>query len=152
MIIYDLTCSHGHRFEGWFRDSEDFDIQCARHLVSCPQCGIGEVRRIPSAVAIGTHASKAARNPNASPTGQRETFVMRNGSELLAAYRQLVMLMRENSEDVGDAFVDEARRIHYCEAPERAIRGNATPVECAELEEEGIAIIRLPVINEHDLD
>ena len=152
MIIYDLTCAHGHRFEGWFRNSEDFDIQCANHLVSCPQCGISDVRRIPSAVAIGTSGGSAAPHQGKSPVEQRETFVMRNGSELLATYRQLVSMMRENSEDVGDAFVDEARRIHYCEAPERAIRGNATPDECAELEEEGIAIIRLPIIKEQDLD
>ena len=152
MIIYDLTCAHGHRFEGWFRDSEDFDIQCANHLVSCPQCGISDVRRIPSAVAIGTSGGSAAPHQRKSPVEQRETFVMGNGSELLATYRQLVSMMRENSEDVGDAFVDEARRIHYCEAPERAIRGNATPDECAELEEEGIAIIRLPIIKEQDLD
>jgi hypothetical protein len=152
MIIYDLTCAHGHRFEGWFRDRGDFDIQCARNLVSCPQCGISDVRRIPSAVAIGTSGGGTAPHQGKSPVEQRETFVMRSGSELLATYRQLVSMMRENSEDVGDDFVDEARRIHYCEAPERAIRGNATPGECAELEEEGIAIIRLPIIKEQDLD
>jgi hypothetical protein len=152
MIIYDLTCTHGHRFEGWFRDSEEFDTQCERHLVSCPQCGVSDVRRIPSAVAIGTHGGGAAQHQEKSPVEQRETFVMRNGSELLAAYRQLVLMMRENSEDVGDAFVDEARRIHYCEAPERAIRGNATLGECAELEEEGITVVRLPILKGEDLD
>jgi hypothetical protein len=152
MIIYDLTCAHGHRFEGWFRDSEEFDTQCARQLVSCPQCGGSDVRRIPSAVAIGTHGGGAARHREKSPVEQRETFVMRNGSELLAAYRQLVLIMRQNSEDVGDAFVDEARRIHYCEAPERAIRGNATPGECADLEEEGITVVRLPILKGEELD
>lgn len=152
MIIYDLTCTHGHRFEGWFRDAGDFDVQCTRHLVSCPQCGISDVRRIPSAVAIGTPDGGAGRHRKAALGEQRQTFVMRNGSQLLAAYRQLVSMMRENSEDVGDAFVDEARRIHYREAPERAIRGHATPGECAELEEEGIAIIRLPIIKDEDLD
>lgn len=83
---------------------------------------------------------------------QRETFVMRSGSELLAAYRQLVSMMQANSEDVGDAFVEEARRIHYCDAPERSIRGNATTDECAELEEEGITVLRLPIIKGENLD
>jgi hypothetical protein len=152
MIIYDLTYRHGHRFEGWFRDAADFDAQCGRELVSCPQCGNQDVRRIPSAVAIGTHGGGAEPRQSTSPNAQRETFAMHNGSELLAAYRQLVSMMREHSEDVGDAFVEEARRIHYCEAPERAIRGNATPDECAELEEEGISIVRLPIIKGEDLD
>lgn len=152
MIIYDLTCKHGHRFEGWFRDAEDFEAQCGREFVSCPQCGSLDVRRIPSAVAISRHGGETGPRQAKSHREQRETFVMRSGSELLAAYRQLVSMMRENSEDVGDAFVEEARRIHYCEAPERAIRGNATPGECAELEEEGISILRLPVIKEEDLD
>jgi hypothetical protein len=152
MIIYDLTCKHGHRFEGWFRDAEDFDAQCERSLLACPQCGNLDVRRIPSAVAIGKHCSDTESRQAIPQAEKPETFVMRSGSELLAAYRQLVSMMRENSEDVGDDFVNEARRIHYCESPERAIRGNATPGECSELEEEGIAILRLPIIKGEDLD
>ena len=152
MIIYDLTCGNGHCFEGWFRDAADFDAQRGRELVSCPQCGSMDVRRIPSAVAIGTHRGGTEPGQAMPHDSQRETFVMRSGSELLAAYRQLVSMMQANSEDVGDAFVEEARRIHYCDAPERSIRGNATPDECAELEEEGITVLRLPIIKGENLD
>lgn len=153
MIIYDLSCSNGHRFEGWFRDAADFESQAARALINCPQCDTSEVRRVPSAVAI----SAGRRGGDDEPTpgneaGASESYALRSGGELLAAYRHFVKLLRANSEDVGDAFAEEARKIHYQETPERAIRGNATAEECSALEEEGIAVIRLPVIKGDDFN
>jgi hypothetical protein len=49
------------------------------------------------------------------------------------------------TEDVGRDFAEEARKIHYQEAPERSIRGHATVDETAELREEGIEVVSLPV-------
>jgi hypothetical protein len=49
------------------------------------------------------------------------------------------------SEDVGKQFPEEARRIHYKEAPARAIRGQATQEEHDELVDEGIPVARLPL-------
>ncbi|PKP89585.1 MAG: DUF1178 domain-containing protein, partial [Alphaproteobacteria bacterium HGW-Alphaproteobacteria-15] len=39
MIVFDLSCADGHRFEGWFGSSTDFEEQCARGLLTCPACG-----------------------------------------------------------------------------------------------------------------
>ncbi len=49
------------------------------------------------------------------------------------------------TEDVGERFAEEARRIHYGEAAERGIRGQATIEQTEELLDEGIAVMPLPV-------
>lgn len=148
MIIYDLCCDSQHRFEGWFRSAEDFDFQLERLLISCPQCESGTVRRVPSAVAISPPREK----PNASsPAASQVAAAMPAGSQATALYRQLVNAMMAVSEDVGTAFAEEARRIHYNEAPERPIRGQTTDEEYESLQEEGIGIIRLPTLKKEDL-
>ena len=50
-----------------------------------------------------------------------------------------------NTEDVGEQFAEEARKIHYGEADERNIRGQASAEETAELLEEGISVMPLVV-------
>jgi len=74
------------------------------------------------------------------------------GTQVAAIYRQLVQAIISNSEDVGTSFADEARKIHYNEAPERSIRGEATPDECEALRDEGIDILHLPALKEEDLN
>ena len=64
------------------------------------------------------------------------------------ATEQAVSLLKalvEGSEDVGRRFAEEARRIHFQEAPARRIRGLTTPEEAEELLDEGIAILPLPI-------
>ena len=53
--------------------------------------------------------------------------------------------VREKTEHVGDRFAEEARRIHYNEAPARSIRGVTTPEAARALVEEGIDVMPLPV-------
>jgi hypothetical protein len=74
------------------------------------------------------------------------------GTQVMALYRQLAQAMAASCEDVGTSFAEEARKIHYNEAPERAIRGEATEDECEELRDEGIPILRMPAIKEEDLN
>lgn len=149
MIIYDLSCDNDHRFEGWFRSAEDFDDQLARRLVACPQCDSQQVRRVPSAVAIGGHAPAAVVEVGGGlPSSSASTALMPGGTQVMALYRQLVQAIVNNSEDVGTAFVEEARKIHYNEAPERPIRGQATTEECEALRDEGINVLNLPVFKE----
>lgn len=136
MIIFDLACQQEHLFEGWFRSQQDYDGQLARALVACPHCGSTQVRRVPSAI----HLSKPASNR--SP-GSDATSAATQAS-VLAAYRQLMTAMFANSEDVGSRFASEARKIHYHEAPERSIRGEASADDCESLREEGIEILQLP--------
>jgi len=152
MIIYDLCCENGHRFEGWFQSATDFESQQERLLVCCPQCDIHVVKRVPSAVAIGSHATEENQPESSKAKNRASTAMMPAGTQVMAMYRQLVQAMVNNCEDVGGSFVEEARKIHYNEAPERPIRGNATDEECDALSEEGIAILRLPSIKEEDLN
>ena len=147
MIIYDLRCANEHHFEGWFQSAADFDAQQSSHLLSCPQCDSHEVKRVPSAVAIGSHATPVEA-PVALPQGGGGNALMAAGGEIMAAYRQLVRTIIANTEDVGDLFAEEARKIHYEEVPERAIRGNATRDDLAALADEGIAVIGLPKLRE----
>ena len=50
-----------------------------------------------------------------------------------------------NTDDVGEQFAEEARRIHYGEVEERAIRGQATREDAMALQEEGIDVMSLPI-------
>ena len=63
-------------------------------------------------------------------------------AEFLAALRQVMA----TTEDVGPGFADEARRMHYGEAPARSIRGQASVRDALEMREEGIEIMALPIL------
>lgn len=152
MIIYDLSCNNNHRFEGWFQSATDFESQLAGHLVCCPQCDSADVRRIPSAVAIGSHRTEVATSAGSRVSAGLGNAMMPAGTQVMALYRQLAQAMAASCEDVGTSFAEEARKIHYNEAPERAIRGEATEDECEELRDEGIPILRMPAMKEEDLN
>lgn len=152
MIIYDLNCDNNHRFEGWFQNADAFEAQLEGKLVCCPQCDSHSVRRIPSAVTISGHHSEPGNKtpvPSATPTS---TALMPVGTQAMAIYRQLVQAIVDHSEDVGHSFAEEARKIHYNEAPERPIRGQASEDECDALRDEGIQILNLPLPKEEDLN
>jgi len=144
MIIFDLACTQGHQFEGWFKSQQDYDSQLSRGFVACPYCSSLEVRRVPSAV----HLAKPANEP--TPTADVPAIEIREG--MLTAYRQLASAMMSNCEDVGKDFSEEARKIHYRAAPERSIRGEASAADYEALREEGIEVFRLPVVKKEDLN
>ena len=138
MKIFDLQCAAGHRFEGWFASGDDFTTQRERSLVGCPSCGSAEIERIPSATRFNTGAVAPA--PAKAEQGPADPFAIAQ-----KLYSRMLDDLLTRSEDVGTAFPDEARRIHYHEAPERTIRGQATQQEHDELLDEGIAVARLPI-------
>ena len=135
MIVFELICPDRHRFEGWFASSEDFKSQKSRGLLSCPVCSDSSIEKLLTAK-IG--------KPEAEPAGEKAdptpalAAVPGNLSELI----DYVLL---NTENVGENFPAEARRIHHKEAARRNIRGLATGEETRELLEEGIAVMPLPV-------
>ena len=145
MIVYDLQCGSGHRFEGWFASAEDFGRQRERSLLECPNCGTKDVVRVPSAARLnmGAMMPVAAEAAPAVPGDAVE------GRDPLAIaqilYARMVDALLARSEDVGKRFPEEARRIHNDEAPKRAIRGQASDEEHEALIEEGIPVMRLPV-------
>jgi len=132
MKVLDLQCPHGHRFEGWFASAEDFESQLSRELVECPICGATEVSRLPSAPRLNLSGATEAQ----APAGAVELQ-----SRVMRALREVL----EKTENVGDRFAEEARRIHYNEAPARSIRGVTTPEDAKALVEEGIEVMPLPI-------
>src|SRR5213083_3783674 len=146
MIVFDLLCASGHRFEGWFGSAADFASQKKRKLLTCPSCGASKVERVPSATRanLGATAPKAPPNP-AQPV---KTPDMEGKDPFAIAqmlYSRMLDEMLTKSEDVGKAFPAEARKIYYQEVPARAIRGHATEQEHDELVDEGIPVARLPI-------
>jgi len=144
MIIFDLACARGHRFEGWFASGEAFDRQQAGGHVRCPVCDAAEVARLPSAhVAVSKGGRAAVSAPAASPPptpAPTQDATAGMPAEVIAKLREIV----RGTENVGPRFPEEARRIHYNEAPARAIRGQASPEEADSLREEGIDFAPLP--------
>jgi hypothetical protein len=145
MIVFDLLCAGGHRFEGWFASAGDFASQKKRKLLSCPACGAGDVKRVPSAARVNLGAPA----PEPKPAREGAKTPEMEGKDPFAIAQMLYSRMLDElltkSEDVGSKFPEEARRIYYQEAPARAIRGQATDQEHDELVDEGIPVARLPV-------
>jgi hypothetical protein len=140
MIIFELACTHGHRFEGWFASAEDFARQSDSRMVCCPVCDDAGVVRVPAAkVHVGSGAGPVTEVATASAAPAQQA-IAGFPAEILAKLRELV----RNTENVGPRFPEEARKIHYEEAPARAIRGQASKEESAALAEEGIDFSTLP--------
>jgi hypothetical protein len=150
MIVFDLLCSGGHRFEGWFGSAADFASQKAANLLSCPTCSSARVERVPSASRINLGAAEPKALPAAAkPPQQPQPTPDMQGKDPFAIaqmlYSRMLDEMLTKSEDVGKEFSAEARKIYYQEAPARPIRGEATQEQHDELVEEGIPVLRLPV-------
>lgn len=144
MIVFDVNCSKDHVFEGWFKDSESFDEQVSAGAVTCPVCGDSKVRKALSAPRLGglrkgrdDSTAKAPPKAAMGPDGEKL-------QEYLSALRELKKHVEENSENVGDRFPEEARKIHYGETEPKSIYGEATPEEASELLEEGVDFHRIP--------
>jgi hypothetical protein len=140
MKVLDLRCANGHGFEGWFASDEDYMDQNGRGLVECPLCADKGVTRLPSAPRLNLSGARAPQAPPASmPT------VDARPADLQAAWLQAVRHLLDHTEDVGERFAEQARRIHYGEEPQRGIRGQATPEERHALREEGIETMSIPL-------
>jgi hypothetical protein len=144
MIVYDLSCDSGHRFEGWFGSSEDFSRQQARGLVACPQCGSGAVDKAPMAPAV---PRKGNSRPAAAVPGKQP---MARGpmppevAEALGKLAEAQARALQGSKWVGDAFAEQTRAMHYGERDSETIHGQASPEEAQALFDEGIPVAPLP--------
>lgn len=131
MKVYNLCCEREHRFEGWFASEDDFVSQSERNMIECPVCSSSAVKRLPSAPHLSLSRTPA---PQDEPEARRAEQWLDMAREVIA-----------NTEDVGDRFPEEARRIHYREIPARAIRGVASPDERDALADEGIEAMAFPL-------
>jgi len=138
MIKYTLICDGDHEFEIWFSKSSDFDEQAPKGLIACPYCGSTAVEKGIMAPNVSTARKKEATHQKAA---QAKAMTMLN--KQAAKIRKEI---EDNCDYVGEKFADEARSIHYGEKPERAIYGEASPKEAADLHDEGVGIAPLPDI------
>ena len=144
MIVFDLCCRPAaHRFEGWFASSQAFAEQVERGLLTCPQCGSGDVAKAAMAPSLGRKGNQLA--------AQSAGKVPVSGGRLPPAAQQLMTKMAamqaaalQQSTWVGDQFAARSRAMHYGERKETTIHGEATLAEASELIEEGIAVMPLP--------
>jgi len=163
MKVYNLACPLNHRFEGWFASEGDCLAQQDKGMLACPICESAEITRMPSAPHIAkSGASKEestsseltiANSASADHSAISGDVVALTGGDhsQLEAQVQAAFLkgMRElmgRSEDVGNSFAEEARKIHYKESPERSIRGQTTLDEAESLREEGIEVMAMPMM------
>ena len=153
MIVYDLACTNEHRFEGWFASAEDYARQQETSLLRCPLCDDAAIERRPSA---NVHIGRAVAPPVADRSNQPDKTDRTDGTAkaVVGGEAETMKLLRrliDQTDNVGAAFPEEARKIHYDEAPQRAIRGQATREEADALREEGIEFMSLPSILTRDL-
>lgn len=143
MIVYDLVCEEGgHRFEGWFGSSQDFDGQQARGLVTCPHCASVRVIKAVMAPRLMRKGNQEIE-PSAKAPAQVQTMPQTLPKEARAALRALATLQAEalkSSRWVGGTFAEDARAMHYGDRQAEAIHGQATPEEARALVEEGVEI------------
>ena len=140
MKVLDLRCAHDHHFEGWFASEDDLQTQSERGLVQCPVCGDGAITRLPSAPRLNVANLREAAPP-AMPADPQAQAQARMQSQWMRAVKHLI----DNTEDVGERFPEEARRIHYGEVEERGIRGRASKEDADALRDEGIEVMALPI-------
>ena len=151
MIVFDLECANGaHRFEGWFKSSDEFADQQVRGLVCCPQCGSAEVVKAPMAPRLSRKGNQAVAIRQAEPSpAPDKTEVVSSPQfppEAIAAMRALAAIQAEaikTSRWVGDKFADQSRAMHYGEADQATIHGQATREEARDLLDEGIMVAPL---------
>ncbi|MEE9911964.1 MAG: DUF1178 family protein [Deltaproteobacteria bacterium] len=133
MIIYDVQCENGHKFEGWFKDRQSWIEQNARRLICCPVCNSSNVEIVPSTITIMGKDSKTPQKNNdedMSPVQAREW---------------LHQYISNNFEDVGNKFAEVALKIHYGDEEKRNIKGTTTPQEEADLKQEGVSFVKIPL-------
>jgi hypothetical protein len=138
VISYSLVCDRAHKFDAWFRSAEAFDEQSERGIVACPVCNSVRVGKALMAPAV----SRMNSDKVSLSSGHPQQSEIR---DLLRAMRKKVT---SEADYVGDRFAEEARRIHFKEADQRGIYGEATRDEVAELIDDGVDFLPLPNVPE----
>lgn len=138
MIVYDLRCTNGHSFEGWFEDLKAYRSQKRKAMIACPVCNDIDVHRIPSTFAI--------KSPSPDEKHHSEQAALALLGQKIAEF------VEKNFDDVGCQFTTEALKMHYGVSEPRNIRGVSTQQEEKVLKEEGVEFFKLPVSIPPDSD
>jgi hypothetical protein len=145
MKVLNLQCDVGHSFEGWFGSDDDYNSQCERGLVECPLCASRSIQRLPSAPRLNLSGHHAPEAQHAEAASQHRQPLTPEQQSVESLWLRAIRHVMANTDDVGDRFASEARRMHYGEIGERGIRGHASREEAQQLREEGIEILSLPI-------
>jgi hypothetical protein len=137
MKVLNLQCTHGHGFEGWFASQDAFDTQLAAGLVECPVCGDTAITKLLAAPRLNLGNAKPPAEAQVAELPATES----SEGRWLRAVREVI----SQTEDVGDRFAEEARKMHYGEIEERGIRGQTTREQAQNLIDEGIPVFSLPL-------
>jgi hypothetical protein len=141
VIIFELRCVQGHKFEGWFRDRVAFEEQQARKLVTCPVCGQDGIEVFPMARPMVTRTTSAPESrPLPSPAGENKEI------NLAQALQRLRQYVDRNFQDVGEKFCEVALRIHRGDEEGRNIVGTASVSEEQLLRDEGVEFFKIPAM------
>lgn len=140
MISFDLKCTNDHEFESWFKSSDAFDRLVKAKQVICPICGDSNIKK-----ALMAPAVRGTKKNN-----EKNSQIATNAVDYMNAMRKIRRQVEANSDYVGNQFAEEARKIHYGEADERNIYGEATKEEAEALTDEGIECEQIPWIPDHD--
>lgn len=141
MIVYELKCSSGHVFEGWFRDAATFDRQATAGKVACAVCGDSQVAKAPMAPRLAKRRDAAAPAPESKPNLP---------ADAVRVLSELRTKIESECDYVGERFVEEARRMHYGETEPRGIYGEASDAQAKELTDEGIEVKKIPWLPRRD--
>ncbi len=152
MIVFDLSCDSGHRFEGWFGSSSDFAEQQEAGLVACPECGSAVVSKAPMAPAVPAKGNSQVTAPIAEAPAKHDSGEHQVSSrpmpkevkEALSALADAQATALKQSTWVGDKFAEHSRAMHYGEKDEKPIHGRASAEEAKGLIDEGISVAPLP--------
>lgn len=144
MIVFDLKCVCGCQFDGWFQSRADFDCQKDSGLLTCPACGCDDIHKILSPVAAIHAKSELPETapPPAVPPDKDEV----TPDQALEYLRSVQDYVEKNFEDVGPKLAKESLKIHYGVAKKRNIRGVATEDEEKMLNDEGIELLKIPLV------
>jgi hypothetical protein len=143
MKVLDLQCGNGHTFEGWFGSEDAFMQQHAQSMVACPVCASMDINKLLSAPRLNLVTSRrdsSSDKPESDPSAAATPVEAKAAT---AAWMAMGRQILESTADVGSAFPEEARRMHYGEAEHRPIRGTSTLDEAIALVEEGVPILPL---------
>ncbi len=142
MIVYELECPCGCRFEGWFAGRHSFEEQLSDNLIACPSCGGRQVHKILSPVSYH-HRTPACSRPSKSGEAEKKYQGYR---EVVRYLESVSRFVDDNFEDVGADLAKESLKMHYGVEEKRNIRGVATAQEEKTLEQEGIALLKIPYL------
>lgn len=138
MIVFDLQCSKGHKFEGWFNNTRSFEEQTQRKLLSCPACGDSCIKKILSPVATRARSLEPG-NKGEPPSIDYQKLAL-----------EVVEYINKSFEDVGSEFTKEALKMHYGVVEKRNILGSATEAEENTLRQEKISFFKIPSLKKQE--